>query len=194
MRAFQFECNSLQVLAETENLAQNPNASLGAGIPVVIRTSRLSLVGVIEEIQSHHVSFIVRGALAEGSAVSIEFGAVSLAGEIVSCRSIGSKYVVCAVIPNTNGCDRRAAGRFPVTQEVRIWRAELNSPLDAVVVDLSAHGMGLALSVWLEKGETVMVESISCTAFGVVHYCRSVCDGRFHAGVEVFHVMPKQGE
>lgn len=193
MRALQ---NNIEIPSETETLIQNPNASLGAGVPIVIRISGHSdIVGVIDEIQPHHVSFIVNEALAEGCVVSIEFGAVSLEGEIVSCRSMGSKYAICTAIPNANKSScRRAAERFPVTQEVRIWRAESDTPLDADVVDLSARGVGLELAAPLENGETVMVDSIACTAFGVVHYCRPACDGQFHAGVEVFHVMPKLAE
>jgi len=167
--------------------------SLGFGIPVVMKSSSLNLVGIIEEIRPHAVSILVRQALAEGTAVSIEFGAVSLESAIVTCQPCGSKYEVCAVMLDRGECDRRTAERFPVTQEVRIWRAISDSPLDAVVVDLSTHGLGLELSSSLENGETVMIESASNTAFGVARHCASLGDGRFHAGVEVFHVMPKEG-
>jgi len=169
------------------------SGSLGFGIPVVMKSSSLNLVGIIEEIRPHAVSILVREAVAEGTAVSIEFGAVSLESTIITCQPCGSKYLACAVMLDSGECDRRSAERFPVTLEIRIWRAISDSPLDAAVVDVSAQGLGLELSTSLDNGETVMIESASNTAFGVARHCTPLCDGRFHAGVEVFHVMPKEG-
>ena len=50
------------------------SGSLGFGIPVVMKSSSLNLVGIIEEIRPHAVSILVRQAVAEGTRVSIEFG------------------------------------------------------------------------------------------------------------------------
>lgn len=126
--------------------------------------------------------------------MSIEFGAENREGEIVSCHSSGSKYEAHISIGNIYKHDLRSADRFPVTQEVQIWTGGSESPLDADVADLSAHGIGLEVSARIETGESVMVESASSLAFGVVHYCRPLDDGRFRAGVEVFHEMPKEAE
>ena len=50
----------------------------------------------------------------------------------------------------------------------------------------------MEISVPLEVGEIATVESCSDEAFGVVRYCREVAANRFQAGVEIFHVMPKE--
>jgi hypothetical protein len=173
---------------------QNANTSLARGINVLIKTSNFNLVGVIQEVGTHALSVAIEQSLVEGSAVSIEFGAECREGEVVSCRRNGSRYQACVVIPNRNESDRRFADRFPIAQEVLVRADSLWSQLDADIVDLSEHGMGLEISASLKVGEMATVESASNVAFGIVRYCRALDGGHFHAGVEIFHIMPKEAE
>jgi hypothetical protein len=171
--------------------ADDAPCSLGSGVPVLIRSSGSSQAGLIHDINPHSLSILVGHALTEGSQVTIEFGSENRVGQIVSCQCDGRKYEANVVIPDQNEGDLRTAERFPVTQEMTLWTGSSESQLDAVVTDLSTCGIGLETSTPLPKGETVMAESDSTEAFGIVRYCRPLPDGRFHAGVEVFHVMPK---
>jgi hypothetical protein len=151
-------------------------------------------VGVIHDVQPHELSILVKQPLAEGSAVSIEFGAVTCDAEVVSCCANGGRYEAGIVMANRKEFDLRAAERFPVTQAVRISAGSLDSEMDAEVVDLSTHGVGLELPAPLEPQESVTLETALDLAFGTVRYCRRLPDGRFHAGVQVFHIMPKEIE
>lgn len=156
----------------------------------MITTSRFRVAGIVQGIQPHALSILVTQPLPDGSA-SIEFGAVSRYGEIVSCQRKAGKYEVRVVTPSSNECDLRSAERYPLTQDVRVHAASLPSPLVATVVDVSTHGVGLEMLQPLGRGEIITVESDSSVAFGIVRHCRSRADGRFQAGVEVFHTMPK---
>jgi PilZ domain len=177
---------------EREDDFQNVRTSLGSGVDVLIKTSSFDLVGVIQDVQTHALSIAVHRPLLKGSTVLIEFGAETRQGEIVSCRRNGNVYQACIVVANTSESDRRTAERFPLTQEVKISSDTRESQLDGEIVDLSAHGIGLEIPTPLEPKEVVTVESVSNVAFGIVRHCRQLDDGRFHAGVEVFHVMPKE--
>jgi hypothetical protein len=177
---------------QESNCIQEAHSPLGRGVVVWIVTPGCSLVGVIQEIRPHALSILVKEALVEKSAVSIEFGAVTCEGNIISCRPHESEFEVSIAIPQREGCDVRAAERFPVTEEVQISAGRLDSQLDAVVTDVSTQGIGLEMSAPLETGETVTVESASDVAFGTVRYCRPLRDNRFHAGLAVFHIMPKE--
>ena len=158
---------------------------------MLIHTAQFSLVGFIRDIGTHALSIAIKQPLAEGSVVSVEFGAERREGEVVSCRWIGSAYQACIVFSDSNPSDRRCAERFPVTEDVLICADSLESQREAVVVDLSARGMGLEISAPLEIGEIVTIESACDEAFGVVRHCRELRTGRFHVGVEIFHIMPK---
>ena len=170
---------------------QDGNYSLGRGVAVLITTSRFRVAGIVQDIQPHALSILVTQPLPEGSA-SIEFGAVSRYGEIVSSQRKAGKYEVRVVTPSSNEYDLRSAERYPLTQEVQVHAASLQSPLVATVVDVSMHGVGLEMLQPLGRGEIITVESDSSVAFGIVRHCRSGADGRFQAGVEVFHIMPKE--
>lgn len=124
--------------------------------------------------------------------VSIEFGAAAREGEVVSCRPKGNSYELYIAFPNENKEDVRAAERFPVIQEVKIYAANSESPLEAMTGNLSSNGLGLETSTPLETGETIMAVSNCNEAFGVVRHCKQLDSGRFQTGVEVFHVMPKE--
>jgi len=63
-----------------------------------------------------------------------------------------------------------------------------------MIVDLSAHGMGLRLTAPVHPGEVVTVESADDVAFGIARYCRPAKGGLFRAGLEIFHVMPNADE
>ena len=177
---------------EDQAADQKAPASLGCHIGVLIKTAHLDLAGVIQEIRTHALSIAVRQFLPEGSSVSIEFGAERRDGEIVSCRGSGDRYEVCVVVPNRNESDRRVAERFPVSQEVSVSADSLTSQAEAVVVDLSTRGMGVKISAPLTTKEIVTIDSASSEAFGIVRHCSPLPDGNYHAGVEIFHVMPKE--
>jgi PilZ domain len=179
---------------EFETEYKDDQFSLGCGVAVLITTSRFNVAGIIQDIQPHAVSILVKHAVPPESEVSIEFGAVSREGKVVSCRPKGRTYELCVVVPNRNDDERRADQRFPVTQEVQVGMRNLESPLSATVVDLSTHGIGLETSTALDCDEIITVESDSNVAFGVVRYCRRLSDDRFQAGVDVFHVMPKDAD
>jgi hypothetical protein len=180
--------------SNVEGGGESTPPSLACHIGVLIKTAQFNLVGVIQDIRTNALSIAIKQPLMEGTPVSIEFGAECRDGEIVSCLRKGSAYDACVVIPNTNESDRRAAQRFPVTQEVRISVDSSQSLVEAVVVDLSTHGMGLETSAPLQIKEIVTVESDSSEAFGIVRHCRALPQGRYHAGVEIFHIMPKEPE
>jgi hypothetical protein len=166
--------------------------ALGRGIEVLIKTPNFNVVGFIENIGTHALSFAIKQPLEEGTAVTIEFGAECRQGHIVSCRRNGSGYVACVVISNTDESDRRCAERFPITEEVRICADSLESQQGAVIVDLSVRGVGLEISAPLRTGEIVALESPSSEAFGVVRHCRELSASRYHVGVEIFHIMVKE--
>jgi hypothetical protein len=124
---------------------QGAHSPLGRGISVLIKTSNLKLVGVIQEIKTQAVSIAIKHPLKAGNSVSLEFGSECRNGEIISCRRTGSTYETCVVMENQKAADRRIDERFPVTQEVRILADSLGSHTNALVVDLSRHGMGLEI-------------------------------------------------
>lgn len=165
--------------------------SLGRGVAVLITTSRFTVAGIVQDIQPHALSVLVKQPLPEGSA-SIEFGAISRYAEIVSCQRKAGKYEIRVVTPTSDTSDQRSAERYPLTQDVRIHAASLPLALVATVVDVSMHGVRLEMLEPLARGEIITVESDSSVAFGIVRHCGSIADGRCQAGVEIFHIMPKE--
>ncbi len=180
------ECEDLQLQP------QNTSSELACGVPVLIMTPETHVVGVIERVNAHAISILAHQSLAEGSPVSIEYGAVTGEGEVVSCRPAEVHYRICIAMAQKEDCDLRADERFPVIEEVQIHAAGWELELAGTVTDLSRRGIGLETSKPLAIGETVTVESASNVAFGIVRHCRQVAGGVFHAGVEVFHIMPKE--
>lgn len=171
---------------------RDAHSSLSCGISVLIRTATASLVGVIENIGHHSVSVLLKHALPGGSAVSVEFGEAIMEGEIAFCSPQGNEFEACIIFPASRTCDLRAADRFPVTQPVQICASSFDyQPQDGFITDLSAHGIGVEMSLPLGTGESITLQNATDIAFGVVRYCRPLPQGRFHAGVEVFHLMPK---
>lgn len=169
---------------------REPANSLGRGLAVLITTSRSRVAGVIHDIQPHGLSILVKQPLAKGS-VLVEFGRVARYAEIVSCQPKAGKYELSVVLANINKRDLRGAERYPLTQEVQIQRASLDTPLLATVVDLSMQGVGLEMPAPLEPDEIITVENDSSVGFGIVRHCTPLVDGRFQVGVEIFHIMPK---
>ena len=171
---------------------QGAPSPFGRGIGVLIKTSNLKLVGIIQEIKTQALSIAVKQPLKVGSSVSVEFGSECRNGGIISCRQTGSTYETCVVMENRKAADRRVDERFPVTQEVRILADSLGSQTNALVVDLSRQGMGLEIPTPLKLKETVAIETASNEAFGIVRHCKELPGGNYHAGVEIFNVMPKE--
>jgi hypothetical protein len=171
---------------------QGVPSPFGRGIGVLIKTSNLKLVGVIQEIKTQALSIAIKQPLKVGASVSVEFGSKCRNGEIISCRRTGSTYETCVVMENREAADRRVEERFPVTQEVRILADSLGSKTTALVVDLSRQGIGLEIPIPLKLKETVAIETASNEAFGIVRHCKELPGGNYHAGVEIFHVMTKE--
>ena len=184
---------AMPVTRPIEERFEDVQPSLGQGVAVLMTTSRSNVAGVIRDMQPHALTILVQQPLPERTAVMIEFGAVCSKGEIIACRAKGNRYEVTVVNAQRNEPDLRRAERFPMTEEVRIRPAHSESDVDATIVDLSEHGIGLELSTPLEIGDVVTLERTSNVAFGVVRHCSLRQDGRFRAGVEVFHMMPKDG-
>jgi hypothetical protein len=183
----------MTVTAEREQENQDAQPSLSQGVAVLLTTSRSNVAGVIRDMQPHALTILVQQPLPERTAVMIEFGAVCSKGEIIACRPKGRRYEVTVVNALRSEPDLRRAERFPMTEEVRIRPAHSESEVEAMIVDLSEHGIGLELSTPIEIGEIVTLERASNVAFGVVRHCSLRHDGRFRAGVEVFHMMPTEG-
>ena len=177
-------------LTETPEANHEAKNSLGRGIAVLITTSRARVAGIIQNIQPHGLSILVKQPLAEGS-ISVEFGAVARYAEIVSCQPKAGKYELSVVLANINKRDLRGTERYPLTQEVQVQAVSLYSPLAATVVDLSMQGVGLEMATPLRPGEIITLEGDSSVGFGIVRHCTPLVDGRFQVGVEIFHVMPK---
>ena len=171
---------------------QGAPSPLGRAVGVLIKTSNLKLVAVIQEIKTRGLSIAIEQPLKVGSSVSVEFGSECRNGEIISCRRTGSTYETCVVMENRNAADRRVDERFPVTQEVRILADSVGSKTNALVVDLSSQGMGFEIPIPLKLKETVAIETASNEAFGIVRHCQELPGGNYYAGVEIFHVMPKE--
>jgi len=182
--------SALDALAGSPEENRDARNSLGRGITVLITTSRARVAGIIHAIQPHALSILVKQPLAEGS-VSVEFGAVARYAEIVSCQPKAGKYELSVVLANIRKRDLRGTERYPLTQEVQVQAASLDSPLSATVVDLSMQGVGLELIAPLRPGEVITIESDSGVGFGIVRHCTPLVDGRFQVGAEVFHTMPK---
>jgi hypothetical protein len=185
------------IYADTiENLPEDQNASPtpGRGTDVLIRASGVHTVGIVEQIRAHALLVVVMRRLAEGAAVSVEFGAQSRDGEVASCRRTGGGYEVCILFPNRNPAGQRAGERFPVVQEVAVSADNLESPQSAALVDLSENGIGLLTRAALSPQQIVTVQGASSVAFGMVRYTKKLPDGRVHAGIEIFHVMPQELE
>jgi len=165
---------------------------LGRGVAVWLGTPRFSVVGVIDDIRPHALSILVKRRLAEGSVVTVEFGAVSREGEVASCVFNGHLFEASIVFPNRGTLDARTAERFPVTTDILLGADSLESQRKAVVRDLSVCGVGLEIEVPLKIGETIVLETPADIAVGVVRHCTPSESGGFHAGAEIFHLMPKE--
>ncbi len=175
---------------ESSQQNQPPSYSVAKGISVLITTPLFKVAGIVQDIQPHGLSILVKQPLAEGRA-AIEFGAMSVYGEIVSCRPMAGKYEVSVVTREGHEPDLRSADRYPLSQEVWIHADSLPEPLAATVVNVSMYGVGLETSAPLRRGEIVTLETGSSVAFGIVRHCEPLTDGHFQAGLEVFHTMPK---
>ncbi len=169
---------------------RDTRSSLGRCVAVLLTGSNFRAAAKIQDVHRRSLSILVHQPLPEGSAVSIEFGAISREGEIISCCPKGHDYEACIAIPDEYEGDSRCAQRFPISEEVKIQKADLESTVDAVATDVSMHGIGLETSAPLEPGEVILIESKSDSVFGVVRHVNAVTEGSFRAGVEVFHVMP----
>ena len=172
--------------------AKEIQTSLGRGVAVVIthRRSSARLIGTIHDVHADSLSILVKHPLPEGTAVRVEFGAITCSGEVSSCRPSRGLYELSVVIPNEYWSDSRNEQRFPITEEVLIGSAQSDMPLPAVVANVSVHGLCLELARPLREGEIIRVEAAATEAFGVVRYVRPAGADRFQAGVEVFDVMP----
>lgn len=166
----------------------------GRGIEVLIRAAGAHVVGIIEEIRAHALLVIMMRALECGGIASVEFGSESRTGEVTSCRPAGRGFEVCIVFRDAKANNRRLGERFPIVQEGTISADDFESPQSGALVDLSERGMGLITCARLEPKHMVTVQGACMLAFGVVRYTRKLPDGRIHAGIEIFHVMPVQAE
>jgi hypothetical protein len=171
---------------------QSLRSPLGRGLPVRITTSALNVFGTIQDILPNSVSILSKQCFAKGTSISIEFGSAKLAGRVASCCTNGSRYEACVAISNRQQCDLRVAQRFPVSKVVQVHPASSESNVDGLITDLSAKGVGLEAPCLLEVGETVTIEGEFHAAFGVVRHCTPLRDGSYHAGLEVFHIMPRE--
>jgi PilZ domain-containing protein len=148
-------------------------------------------MGVIQECMPNAISVLVKQALAEGSSITIESGPVKLEGQVACCSAKGDRYEASIVVLAGNGIERRTQ-RFPLHYEVRFYRTNSESEMDGLIVDLSATGVGLEVTTPLTVGEILTFEGESDVEFAIVRYCRRVREGQFHAGLELFHSMPKE--
>lgn len=171
---------------------RDTHCSLARGLAICMTTSSSKLMGVIQDCMPNAISVLVKQALALGSPIAIESGPVKLEGQVAGCSPNGDRYEACIVVCACDGIEQRSAQRFPLNYEVRIYRANSESEINGVIVDLSATGVGLEVTTPLAVGEVLTFESESEVAFAIVRYCRQVPEGRFHAGLELFHSMPKE--
>jgi hypothetical protein len=173
---------------------QDTHCSLARGLAIWMTTSSSKLMGVIQDCMPNAISVLVSQPLAEGSRIAIESGSLVLEGEVTCCGPNGDRYEACIVVSVCNGIEQRSAQRFPLNYEARIYRTNSESEIEGSIVDLSATGVGLEVTTSLDVGEILTFESESEVAFAIVRYCRRAPEGQFHAGLELFHSMPKEPE
>ena len=183
---------TIELPLPVDDRAEDIQPSFGRGVPILILTAQSHIAGVVQDIQPHALSILSQEPVPAESKVAIEFGAVTREAQVVACRPNGGRFELCVIVPEWKARDLRAAERFPITQEVRVSRGGSDRQIDAVIVDLSSRGVGLELGELLEAGEVILLESVSGVAFGTVRHARQLSGERWRAGVEVFHVMPRE--
>ena len=177
-------------IAHRDDYAEDARPTFGRSIPVLVTASGFHSTGHIQEIRRDSLSIQVHQPLPKGSAVSIEFGAISRDGEVVSCDQQGNDFDLGIAIPNGLEYDSRRTQRFPIQEEVKIYKPDSDSALVGEVANLSVEGIGLESPVPLEPGEILLVECKGNSAFAVVRHVSPLPDGVYRAGLEVLHVMP----
>jgi hypothetical protein len=69
-----------------------------------------------------------------------------------------------------------------------------SAPFAATITDISGDGIGLDTTVKLPHDATVVIESQSNLAVGVVKYCREIAPHQFHLGVRLHHITTKRSD
>ena len=72
--------------------------------------------------------------------------------------------------------------------------ASHSDPVPVTIVDISRGGLGIELHRSVEAGQPLAISSGPVFVLGTVRHCRSILGDRFHAGIEMQHVLERPME
>jgi hypothetical protein len=122
--------------------------------------------------------------------VTINFGMALVAGTVQYCTPRNDRYLICVSVTPPTGTRRRDP-RLPVDQSCLLTALDCGSSvrLNAVIMDISASGMGVRISQSLKIGTMIWVQAGGFVAAGQLLHCRRLEGGQFGAGLELTDIL-----
>src|SRR5579883_344115 len=103
-------------------------------------------------------------------------------------------YDTHVVILDVDETGIRRDPRYIVHIPGKLHPPDGGNAVEANILDISRDGLGFESVLQLNVGETVVIESQSNLAFGIVRHCRQVRGNTaitYHAGLQVYDVLSK---
>ena len=155
----------------------------------------LPVAGIIEDFVPGEITVIAEHSILMGTNLIVEISAFAFVGEVLSCRSRDERtHEIHISIKDTDTTGLRRTPRFPVNLPARVFTSSLAAPLAATITDISGDGLGLETTVSLPNDASLVIESQSNIALGVVKHCREVLSQRYRIGVRLHHIITSKPE
>lgn len=121
--------------------------------------------------------------LSEDQRVKVVYEGRAIEGEVVYCQKLGAGgYNLGVRMTSGHLGTIRKELRLPVKVRATVGLPGSNTPIHAIVVDMSQSGLGLLLSKPVSTGISALVDLGHGIAFGEIRYCQPVSRRRFRAG------------
>jgi hypothetical protein len=153
------------------------------------------IVGIVQDFVPGEITVIAKNSILIGTNLTVEINAFTLLGEVLSCRSRDDgTHEIHLSIRDTDATGLRRTPRFSVNLPARVYTSSLPAPLAATITDISGDGLGLETTVKLPNDATLVIESQSNIALGVVRHCREVASQWYRTGVKLHHILTNRPE
>ena len=181
---------------ETELQQQAKSDESGVGLEVWVKspTWEVGVGAVLQDFTPGEVILLLDDPIEEKTQVAVQVNTCSFHGDILFCKPSGRRWEAHVSFDDVDSSGLRRSPRFPVRIPARLFAKGTGGPLEAMILDISGEGLGVEIGRAVPTPANVAVQSLEAVALGHVRHCRESGPGVFRAGIQLQHIMRRDGE
>jgi hypothetical protein len=161
------------------------SGDLGVGLEVRVKspTWEVGVGAILQDFTPGEVILLLDDPITAKTHVAVQVNTCSFHGDILFCKPSGTRWEAHVSFDDVDSSGLRRSPRFPVRIPARLFPTGTSGPIDAMILDISGEGLGVEMGSAVPSKVNV-----------AVRHCREIGPGVFRAGIQMQHIMKRDGE